>query len=67
MLWDAESVSRAVASMTPEVGYWSESRSRPLAVLITLSETGGALSRTPERLGMSFYSFKRAIQRLEIR
>jgi len=67
MLRDAESAPRAVASMTPEVGYWRESRSLPLEVPITLNETGGALSRTPERLGMSFCSLKRAIQRLEIR
>ena len=32
--WDAESVPRAVASVAPEVGYWREPRSLPLAVLI---------------------------------
>jgi len=63
MLRDAESAPRAVASVAPEVGYWRESR----AVLITLNETGGALSQTPERLRMSFYGLKRAIQRMEIR
>jgi hypothetical protein len=36
MLRDAESAPRAVASVAPEVGYWRESRSQPLAVLITL-------------------------------
>jgi len=30
----AWSVPRAVASVAPEVGYWLESRSLPLAVLI---------------------------------
>ena len=32
--WDTESVPRAVASVAPEVGYWREPRSLPLAVLI---------------------------------
>ena len=40
--WDAGSVPRAVASVAPEVGYWREPRSLPLAVLIrrvlTMSE-----------------------------
>jgi hypothetical protein len=31
---DAESVPRAVASVAPEAGYWRESRSLSLAVLI---------------------------------
>jgi len=32
--WDAKSVPRAVASVAPEVRYWREPRSLPLAVLI---------------------------------
>ena len=58
MLRDTESVPRAVASVAPEVGYWRESRSLPLAVLITLNETCDNLSQAPERLEMSLYGLK---------
>ena len=58
MLRDAESVPRAVASVAPEVGYWRESRSLPLAVLITLNETCDNLGQAPERLEMSLYGLK---------
>jgi len=67
MLRDAESVPRAVASVAPEVGYWRESRSLPLAVLIKLNETGGNLSQTAEGLKMSLPGLKKAIKRLGIR
>jgi hypothetical protein len=52
--------------VAPEVGYWRESCSLPLAVLITLNETCDNLSKAPERLEMSFYGLKQAIQRVEI-
>jgi hypothetical protein len=65
--------------MAPEVGYWREARSLPLAVLImtrklfsklfvnALNETGGNLNHAAEGLKMSLLGLKKVIRRLGIR